>query len=38
MVVEERMVAVVEVEWAGPFEMELEYSFCSSNATPVIEN
>lgn len=35
---EERVVEVVGVEWAGPFEMELEYSFCSSNAAPVIEN
>lgn len=31
---EARVLMVVEVEWAMPYEMELEYSFCSSSATP----
>lgn len=31
---EARVLKVVEVEWAMPYEMELEYSFCSSGATP----
>ncbi len=25
------------VEWAEPYEMGLEYSFCSSSATPTIK-
>ena len=30
----EQVMKLVEVEWAVPYEMELEYSFCSSSATP----
>lgn len=33
----EQAVKVVKVEWAGPCGMELEYSFCSSNAKPINE-
>lgn len=32
---EARVQKAVEVEWAMPYEMELEYSFCSSSATPI---
>lgn len=33
----EQAVKVVKVEWATPCGMELEYSFCSSNAKPINE-
>lgn len=30
----EQVLKLVEVEWVVPYEMEQEYSFCSSSATP----
>lgn len=32
-----QVLKVVEVVWAEPYEMELEYSFCSSSARPAIK-
>lgn len=37
MVEEQALKVVEEVEWAMPYEMELGYSFCSSNVIPEIK-